>query len=137
MEVNFNQEYMQKRINISSGAVWEDKVGYSRAVRIGNIIEVSGTTAVDGDQLIGKDDLYAQTKFILLKVEKALQEAGAQMADVVRTRMYVTDISKWEEAGKAHAEFFRIIKPATSMVEVSSLIHPDLLIEIEVSAVLQ
>jgi enamine deaminase RidA (YjgF/YER057c/UK114 family) len=128
---------MQKRINISSGAVWEDKVGYSRAVRIGNIIEVSGTTAVDGDQLIGKDDLYAQTKFILLKVEKALQEAGAQMADVVRTRMYVTDISKWEEAGKAHAEFFRIIKPATSMVEVSSLIHPDLLIEIEVSAVLQ
>ena len=112
-------------------------MGYSRAVRIGNIIEVSGTTAVDGDQLIGKDDLYAQTKFILLKVEKALQEAGAQMADVVRTRMYVTDISKWEEAGKAHAEFFRIIKPATSMVEVSSLIHPDLLIEIEVSAVLQ
>lgn len=128
---------MQNRINISSGAIWEDLVGYSRAVRIGNIIEVSGTTAVDGDQLIGKDDLYAQTKFILLKVEKALQEAGAQMADVVRTRMYVTDISKWEEAGKAHAEFFRIIKPATSMVEVSSLIHPDLLIEIEVSAVLQ
>lgn len=128
---------MQKRINISSGAVWEDKVGYSRAVRIGNIIEVSGTTAVDGDQLIGKDDLYAQTKFILLKVEKALQEAGAQMADVVRTRMYVTDISKWEEAGKAHAEFFSLIKPATTMVEVSRLIHPDLLIEIEVSAVIQ
>ena len=101
---------MQNRINISSGAIWEDLVGYSRAVRIGNIIEVSGTTSVDGDMLIGKDDLNAQTKFILLKVEKALQEAGAQMADVVRTRMYVTDISKWEEAGKAHAEFFRIIK---------------------------
>lgn len=128
---------MQRRFNISSGAVWEDLVGYSRAVRIGNIIEVSGTTSVDGDTLIGKDDLYAQTKFILLKVEKALQEAGAQMSDVVRTRMYVTDISKWEEAGKAHVEFFRDIKPATTMVEVSRLIHPDLLIEIEVSAFIQ
>lgn len=128
---------MQNRINISSGAVWEDMVGYSRAVRIGNIIEVSGTTSVDGDMLIGKDDLYAQTKFILLKVEKALHEAGAQITDVVRTRMYVTDISKWEEAGKAHAEFFREIKPATTMVEVSRLIHPDLLIEIEVSALIQ
>ena len=128
---------MQKRVNISSGAVWEDMVGYCRAVRIGNIIEVSGTTSVDGDMLNGKDDLYAQTKFILLKVEKALQEAGAQMTDVVRTRMYVTDISKWEEAGKAHAEFFRDIKPATTMVEVSRLIHPDLLIEIEVSALIQ
>lgn len=128
---------MQKRVNISSGAIWEDLVGYSRAVRIGNIIEVSGTTSVDGDMLIGKDDLYAQTKFILLKVEKALHEAGAQITDVVRTRMYVTDISKWEEAGKAHAEFFREIKPATTMVEVSRLIHPDLLIEIEVSALIQ
>lgn len=128
---------MQNRINISSGAVWEDMVGYSRAVRIGNIIEVSGTTSVDGDMLIGKDDLYAQTKFILLKVEKALHEAGALITDVVRTRMYVTDISKWEEAGKAHAEFFREIKPATTMVEVSRLIHPDLLIEIEVSALIQ
>ncbi|HQS04398.1 MAG: hypothetical protein B7X86_03545 [Sphingobacteriales bacterium 17-39-43] len=128
---------MQKRVNISSGAIWEDLVGYSRAVQIGNIIEVSGTTSVDGDMLIGKDDLYAQTKFILLKVEKALHEAGAQMTDVVRTRMYVTDISKWEEAGKAHAEFFRDIKPATTMVEVSRLIHPDLLIEIEVSALIQ
>ena len=128
---------MQKRINISSGAVWEDLVGYSRAVRIGNIIEVSGTTSVDGDILVGKDDLYAQAKFILLKVEKALNEAGAQMTDVVRTRMYVTDISKWEEAGKAHAEFFGAIKPATTMIEVSRLIHPDLLIEIEVSAVFQ
>jgi enamine deaminase RidA (YjgF/YER057c/UK114 family) len=128
---------MQKRINISSGAVWEDLVGYSRAVRIGNIIEVSGTTSVDGDILVGKDDLYAQAKFILLKVEKALNEAGAQMTDVVRTRMYVTDISKWEEAGKAHAEFFGAIKPATTMIEVSRLIHPDLLIEIEVSAVVQ
>jgi enamine deaminase RidA (YjgF/YER057c/UK114 family) len=128
---------MQKRINISSGTPWEDKVGYCRAVRVGNIIEVSGTTSVDRDSLIGKDDLYAQTKFIILKIEKALQDAGAELTDVVRTRMYVTDISKWEEAAKAHAEFFGTIKPTTTMVEVSRLIDPDLLIEIEASAVIQ
>lgn len=128
---------MQKRINISSGTPWEDKVGYCRAVRVGNIIEVSGTTSVDKDSLIGKDDLYAQTKFIILKIEKALQDAGAELTDVVRTRMYVTDISKWEEAAKAHAEFFGTIKPVTTMVEVSSLIDQDLLIEIEASAVTQ
>jgi enamine deaminase RidA (YjgF/YER057c/UK114 family) len=128
---------MQRRINISSGTPWEDKVGYCRAVRIGNIIEVSGTTSVDGDSLIGKDDLYSQTKFIILKIEKALQNAGAELTDVVRTRMYVTDISKWEEAAKAHAEFFGAIKPATTLVEVSSLIDPDMLIEIEASAVIQ
>jgi enamine deaminase RidA (YjgF/YER057c/UK114 family) len=128
---------MQKRINISSGTPWEDKVGYGRAVRVGNIIEVSGTTSVDRDSLIGKDDLYAQTKFIILKIEKALQDAGAELTDVVRTRMYVTDISKWEEAAKAHAEFFGTIKPTTTMVEVSRLIDPDLLIEIEASAVIQ
>ena len=128
---------MQRRINISSGTPWEDKVGYCRAVRIGNIIEISGTTSVDGDSLIGKDDLYSQTKFIILKIEKALQNAGAELTDVVRTRMYVTDISKWEEAAKAHAEFFGTIKPVTTLVEVSSLIDPDLLIEIEASAVIQ
>ena len=128
---------MQKRINISSGTLWEDKVGYCRAVRIGNINEVSGTTSVDKDSLIGKDDLYSQTKFIILKIEKALQDAGSELTDVVRTRMYVTDISKWEEAAKAHAEFFGTIKPATTLVEVSSLIDPDMLIEIEASAVIQ
>jgi enamine deaminase RidA (YjgF/YER057c/UK114 family) len=128
---------MQRRINISSGTRWEDKVGYCRAVRIGNIIEVSGTTSVDGDSLIGKDDLYSQTKFIILKIEKALQNAGAELTDVVRTRMYVTDISKWQEAAKAHAEFFGTIKPATTLVEVSGLIDPDMLIEIEASAVIQ
>ena len=128
---------MQRRINIESGTPWEDKVGYCRAVRIGNIIEISGTTSVDGDSLIGKDDLYSQTKFIILKIEKALQNAGAELTDVVRTRMYVTDISKWEEAAKAHAEFFGTIKPATTLVEVSSLIDPDMLIEIEASAVIQ
>jgi len=87
--------------------------------------------------LIGKDDLYAQTKYIFLKIEKALHETGAQMSDVVRTRIYVTDISKWEEAGRAHAEFFKDIKPATTLIEVSRLIHPDLLVEIEVTALIQ
>ena len=128
---------MKSRKHISSGTIWENQVGYSRAVRIGNVVEVSGTTAVDGDKIIGKGDLYIQTKFILLKIEHALQEAGAEMSDVIRTRMYVTDISKWEEAGKAHAEFFHTIKPATTMIEVVQLIDPELLIEIEVSAVIQ
>lgn len=128
---------MQEKINISSEAIWENIVGYSRAVRIGNLIEVSGTTAVDGDKLIGKDDLYAQTKFILQKIENTLIQAGGTMADVIRTRMYVMDIDKWEEAGRAHAEYFSKIKPATTMVEVSRLINPDLLIEIEVTAVIK
>jgi enamine deaminase RidA (YjgF/YER057c/UK114 family) len=124
-----------KRKNISSGTKWEDIVGYSRAVRVGNVIEVAGTTAVDGDEVIGKGSMYEQTKFILTKIEKALTEACATMKDVVRTRMYVTDISKWDEAGRAHGEFFTNIKPAATMVEVSALIHPDLLIEIEVTAI--
>jgi len=123
-----------KRVNISSGAIWEELVGYSRAVRIGNIIEVSGTTAVEGEELIGKGDLYAQTKFILQKIEKTLIQAGSSMSDVIRTRMYVTDISNWEEAGRAHAECFSLIRPAASMIEVNRLIDPDLLIEIEVTA---
>lgn len=124
-----------KRINISSGAKWEDKVGYSRAVRVGNIIEVSGTAPVDGDKVIGIGDAYAQTKFCLQKIEKALLEAGASLKDVVRTRMYVTDISRWEEYGKAHGEYFNDIKPVTSMIEVKSLIDPDMLIEIEATAI--
>jgi len=128
---------MKNRKCISSGTIWEDQVGYSRAVRIGNIVEVSGTTAVDGDKVIGKDNLYIQTKFILQKIEAALQEAGAEMSDVIRTRMYVTDISKWEEAGNAHSEFFHAIRPATTMIEVSQLIDPELLIEIEISAIIQ
>ncbi|WP_395805802.1 RidA family protein [Daejeonella sp.] len=126
-----------KRVNISSGAVWEDLVGYSRAVRIGNQIEISGTTSVDGETVMGKGDLYFQTIFIFQKIEKTLTEAGASIKDVVRTRMYVTDISKWEEAGRAHSEFFKNIKPATSMIEVSRLIKPELLIEIEVTAIIQ
>ena len=125
------------RKNISSGSSWEDIVGYSRAVRVGNIIEVAGTTAMDGDVLVGKGDVYAQAVFIFKKIEKALIEAGATLADVVRTRMFITDISKWEEAGKAHGEFFKNIKPVSTMVQVPSLINKDLLIEIEVTAILE
>jgi len=126
---------MQKQL-ISSGTKWEDIVGYSRAVRVGNVVEVAGTTAMDGDQLIGKDDVYAQSKFIFEKIEKVLHEAGASMAEVVRTRMYVTDISRWEEVGRAHGEFFRRIKPASTMVEISGLVNPDMLVEIEVTAII-
>lgn len=126
---------MNNRINISSGSPWEDIVGYSRAVRIGNIIEVAGTTAVDGDVLIGGDSMYEQTKFILQKIEKALMAAGATMSDVVRTRVYVTDISQWEEVGRAHGEVFKTIKPASAMVQVSALINKQMLVEIEATAI--
>ncbi len=125
-----------KRINISSGAKWEDIVGYSRAVKIGNIIEIAGTTSVEGGKVIGVNDAYLQTKVILQKIEKALIEAGASLNDVVRTRMFVTDISLWEEYGKAHGEFFKDIKPVTSIIEVKALIDPDMLIEIEATAII-
>ena len=128
---------MVKRLNISSGAKWEDVVGYSRAVKIGNIIEVAGTTAVDErGETVGINNPYEQTKYALAKIEKALAEAGTSMKDVARTRMLVTDISKWEEIGRAHGEFFREIKPAASMIEVKGLINPELLVEIEVTAIL-
>ncbi len=125
------------RQQAGSGSPWEDIVGYSRIVRVGNIIEVAGTTAMDGDILIGKDDLYAQTKFIFTKIEKALAQVGASMKDVVRTRMFVTNITEWELAGKAHGEFFAAIKPVATMVQVSKLIDADLLIEVEVTAVVE
>jgi enamine deaminase RidA (YjgF/YER057c/UK114 family) len=123
------------RINYSSGAKWEDIVVYSRAVQVGDHLEVAGTVATDDKGVVGKGDPYKQTQFILNKIEKVLQQAGFSMKDVVRTRMFVTDISRWEEIGKAHGEFFREIKPVTSMVEVSALIDPDYLVEIEVTAI--
>ncbi|MET6998206.1 RidA family protein [Chitinophaga defluvii] len=124
-----------KRTNLSSGAIWENKVGYSRAVRIGNVIEVSGTVSADGDKIIGEGNAYEQTKYILAKIEAALVTAGASLHDVIRTRMFVTDISRWEEIGRAHGEFFMSIKPATSMLQVSQLIDPRYLIEIEATAI--
>jgi enamine deaminase RidA (YjgF/YER057c/UK114 family) len=128
---------MNKRLNISSGAKWEDIVGYSRAVRIGNLIEVAGTTAVDEEgQVVGPGDPGEQTKFILSKIEKALTSAGATLNDVVRTRMFVTNIADWEAIGRVHGLYFKDIKPAATMVEVKSLISPELLIEIEVTAIL-
>ena len=126
------------RTNYSSGAKWEDIVGYSRAVRVGNIIEVTGTVAVDDDgKVAGGEDPYEQTKFIIKKIEKVLQRAGASLKDVVRTRMFVTDISKWEDYGKAHGEYFKDFKPCTSMIEVSALIDPAFLIEIEATAIIE
>jgi len=127
-----------QRTNYSSGAKWEDIVGYSRAVKIGNIIEVTGTVAVDDNSnLVGDNDAYEQTKYIILKIEKALVKAGASLKDIIRTRMFVTDISRWQEYGKAHGEFFKEIKPCTTMVEVSKLISPEYLIEIEATAVIE
>lgn len=116
---------------VSTGSPWEDVVGYSRAVKIGNVIEVSGTTAT-GD---GLSDEYSQTKAIIESVSKVLEGLGASLNDVVRTRVYVTDISNWEEVGKAHGEFFGTIKPAMAMVEVSKLITPEILVEIEFTAI--
>jgi len=127
-----------KRTNYSSGAKWEEIVGYSRAVKVGNIIEVTGTVAVDENNiLVGDNDAYMQTKFIIEKIEKVLHQAGASLRDVVRTRMFVTDISLWEEYGKAHGEFFKDIKPCTSMIEVKGLIAREYLIEIEATAIIQ
>ena len=123
------------RRNISSGAKWEPTVGYSRAVRVGPHVHVAGTTAVDASgTLIGPGDGYAQTAFILQKIGRALEEAGASFSQVVRTRMFVTDISKFEEYGRAHGEVFGNIRPASTMVEVKALVDPQMLIEIEADA---
>ncbi len=125
------------RTNYASGSKWEDIVGYSRAVKVGNIIEVTGTVASGEDgQVVGENDPYQQTHFIYQKIEKVLTQAGASMKDVVRVRMFVTDISKWQEYGRAHSEFFKDIKPCNTMVEVSALIEPGYMIEIEASAIL-
>jgi enamine deaminase RidA (YjgF/YER057c/UK114 family) len=126
---------MKKRINISSGAVWEDKVGYSRAVRVDDLIEISGTTAVNGSDIVGIDNPYEQTKFIIEKFSSILQDNGSSLKDIIRVRIYVRNISDWEKVSKAFSEYFKEIKPAATLVEVSALIDPELLVEIEATAI--
>ena len=126
---------MSERRNFGSGGKWESLVGYSRVVRVGTRLYVSGTTAADNDgNVIGPNDAYAQTVRAILNVENALKQAGASLENVVRTRMFVTDISRWEEYARAHREFFQDVRPCATMVEIRRLIHPDMLVEIEADA---
>lgn len=126
---------MTNRRNISSNTVWEKKVGYSRAVRIDNTIEVAGTTALDGDKIIAPANPFKQMCFIIEKIEHALKQTGASLNDVIRTRMYITNIGHAEEVGRAHEKYFGNIKPASTMIQISKLVNPDLLVEVEVTAI--
>lgn len=127
---------MKEKIKVSSGAPWEPIIGYSRAIRIGKRVEVAGTTAVKGDEVLGGDSAYEQTVHALNIIKESLERVGAQLSDVIRTRMFVTDISRWEEIGKAHRKFFKNVRPVATIVEVKALINPRLLVEIEAEAVI-
>src|SRR5215204_7465997 len=128
---------MSSRINYASGSKWEDIIGYSRLVKMGNVVEVTGTVAAnENGEVVGKNDAFEQTRYIIKKIETNLARAGASLKDVVRTRMFVTDISRWEEYGRAHGEFFKDIRPCTSMIEIKGLIAPEYLIEIEATAII-
>jgi len=128
---------MTERKRISTGDPWESVVGYSRAIRTGSVVEVAGTAAVRDGKVVGKGDPYAQAIFILEKIKAALEETGAKLEHVTRTRIFVTDIAHWQQVGKAHGEFFRDIRPASTMVEIQRLINPDMLVEIEVTAMIE
>lgn len=127
---------MAKRMKLGSGAAWEDIVGYSRVIRVGNIVEVAGTVATENNRVVGPNDPYTQARYILAKIGESLRRVGADIHHVVRTRMFVTDIKNWEQIGKAHGEVFQEIRPVTSMVEVRSLISKEFLVEIEATAII-
>jgi len=125
-----------ERVKLSTGTYWEEHVGYSRAVKVGNMIFISGTTAVENDKIIGAGDIYEQTVFIIKKIEKALIKLDSKLEDVVRIRIYLTDISLWKGAANAYSEFFKTIKPAQTLIEIKGLVDPEMLVEIEVDAII-
>lgn len=133
----FVKKTMSSRTNYSSGGKWEDIVGYSRAVKVGNIIEVSGTVASDDTgNVVGENDAYMQTQFAISKIQRALEQAGASLSDVVRTRLFITDVGRWDEYIKAHREAFADIKPCCSVIEIKALVGPDYLVEVEATAIM-